>query len=68
MILCDSIPLAEDEDSQQKPQKLLEDLITLHRIDTHHYLHPCTKILKSRTLHVAFDYAQSPHNYVFFVI
>ena len=29
MLLCDSISLAEDEDSQQNQQKLLDDLITL---------------------------------------
>ena len=51
MILCDSILLAKDEDSKQKQQKLLDDLITLHGVDTHHYLHPCTRILKSETLH-----------------
>ena len=40
------------KDAVPKPyKKLLDDLITLHGIDTHHYLHPCTKILRSETLH-----------------
>ena len=54
MLICDSIPLAEDEDSQQKQQKLLDDLIMRHGIDIDHDLHPCTKIVKSGTLSSAF--------------
>ena len=60
--------LAENEDSQQKQQKLFDDFITLCGINTHHYLHPHTKVLKAVTLHLACDYAQSPHDYNYFII
>ncbi|KAF8886693.1 hypothetical protein CPB84DRAFT_1787363 [Gymnopilus junonius] len=67
MLLRDFSPLAQNEDSQKKRQKLLDDLITLHGIDTHRYLRPRTKVLKSGSLHLAFDFAQSPHDFGRFI-
>ena len=55
VLLHDSFFLAENEDSQQKQLKLLDDLITLCGINAHHYLHPYVKVLKAGTLHLACD-------------
>jgi hypothetical protein len=63
MLLRDTNYAQKQPDSHQLRQQLLSDLTILHGIDTTRYLNPRTHVLKCGNLHLAFNYAQNPHDH-----
>ena len=63
MLLRDTNTAQNRADSLQLQQQLLSDLTILHGIDVTRYLRPRTRVLKAGNLHLAFDYAQNPHDH-----
>jgi hypothetical protein len=63
MLLRDTNDVKNKPDSHKLRQQLLSDLAILHGIDVNRYLRPRNHVLKAGNLHLAFEYAQDPHDH-----